>query len=226
MMINLLDSWQLRSATMLFQWNSLFLSQRRVAWNPSQIVMKENPRNSPRVPPNSARSDVKGYRRTSVSILVNSVDDQSPNLIWPGGKSSGSTLMSPNLYSLYEHGFKHPVISTTFDNSHIHNSKKRFSNALKHLHLTLQDSRFKIQYLTPELLFGRADSPALRAPLVPWKPTASLKNMCINPALEALHQSGISSSKGSLTIHNASLKLNLVGGYNSLDQQGSPLCRE
>ena len=33
-----------------------------------------------------------------------------------------------------------------------------------------------IQYFRPELLFGGADSPVLRTPLVPWKPTSSLNS--------------------------------------------------
>ena len=70
------------------------------------IVMKENPKKSPRAPPNSAIKEVNGYKRTSTSVKVLSDIAQkatkvsfSEDISWPGlGKTFG--FVNANLYSL------------------------------------------------------------------------------------------------------------------------------
>ena len=70
------------------------------------IVMKENPKKSPRAPPNSAIKEVNGYKRTSTSVKVLSDIAQkatkvsfSEDISWSGlGKTFG--FVNANLYSL------------------------------------------------------------------------------------------------------------------------------
>ena len=70
------------------------------------IVMKENPKKSPRAPPNSAIKEVNGYKRTSTSVKVLSDIAQkatkvsfSKDISWSGlGKTFG--FVNANLYSL------------------------------------------------------------------------------------------------------------------------------
>ena len=51
--------------------NFLILSRLyRRSSSQSQIMRKENPRNIPRAPPNSATRDSRGYMRTSVLLLT------------------------------------------------------------------------------------------------------------------------------------------------------------
>ena len=76
--------------------------------NCCQIEKKENPRKSPRDPPNSATRDVKGKSKTSSSTWV--FWDAAQKAAHPGFDMPVG-LLATNLYSLKLQGSRHPVTS-------------------------------------------------------------------------------------------------------------------
>ena len=65
----------------LFTLSFIFHSLQQQSLNLSQMAMNENPRNSPRDPPNSAMREVNGQRRISSSVHV--LLDAPQNTIHP-----------------------------------------------------------------------------------------------------------------------------------------------